>query len=214
MGRKVNPIIFRMGVLWSWNSKWFARKDFAVLARQDIQIRKMIGQKFRDAGISVIEIERTSRMVRITIHAAKPGLVIGRGGVGAEDMKKRLKKEFLNEQNVELNIIEVAQPNLSAPVVAQFIVAEIEKRVPFRRVMKQAIDRVQKAGAQGVRVMMSGRLDGAEIARRELLSWGKVPLHTLRANIDYSRIAAFTTYGAIGIKVWIYKGDVFEKKKV
>ena len=145
---------------------------------------------------------------------SKPGLIIGRGGAQAEELKKKIKKDFITgTQDLQVNIVEIAQPNLSAAVVVQGMVADIEKRIPFRRTMKQVIDRVQKAGAQGVKVVMSGRLDGAEIARTEMLSWGKIPLHTLRANIDYSRLAAFTTYGAVGIKVWIYKGDIFDKKE-
>jgi len=214
MGHKVNPVIFRIPVLWGWNSKWFSRSNYSTLLREDIQIRRMISKKCREAGVDAIEIERTTRQVKITIHASKPGLIIGRGGAQAEELKKKIKKDFITgTQDLQVNIVEIAQPNLSAAVVVQGMVADIEKRIPFRRTMKQVIDRVQKAGAQGVKVVMSGRLDGAEIARTEMLSWGKIPLHTLRANIDYSRLAAFTTYGAVGIKVWIYKGDIFDKKE-
>ncbi len=213
MGHKVNPLIFRTGILWGWKSKWFSHRDYAKWMREDIQIRRHIGKKFRDAGVAAVEIERTSRIMRVTIHAAKPGVIIGRGGVAAEDLKKELKKTFAPTQDLQVNIVEVTQPGLTSAVVIQNMAADIEKRTPFRRVMKQVIDRVQKAGAQGVKVIISGRLDGAEIARREMLTWGKVPLQTLRANIDYSRGAAFTTYGAIGLKVWIYKGDIFDQKK-
>ncbi len=214
MGHKVNAVIFRIPTLWGWNSKWFSRREYGLLLRHDTQMRKIIRTDCREAGIAAIEIERTTRQVKVTIHAAKPGLIIGRGGTHAEELKKKLKSKFIPVgQDLQLNIVEVSQPNLSAPVVVYGMVTEIEKRTPFRRVMKQVIDRVQKAGAQGIKVVVSGRLDGAEIARTEMLSWGKIPLHTIRANIDYSRLAAFTTYGAVGIKVWIYKGDVFNKKE-
>ncbi len=213
MGHKVNPLIFRTGILWSWKSKWFSRRDYATWLKEDIEIRRMISKKFKDAGVAAIEIERTSRIMRVTIHAAKPGVIIGRGGAASEELKKVLKKKFAAKCELQLNIVEVTQPGLNSAVVVQNMAADIEKRMPFRRVMKQVIDRVQKAGAQGVKVIISGRLDGAEIARRETLAWGKIPLQTLRANIDYSRGAAYTTYGAIGLKVWIYKGEIFDEKK-
>lgn len=213
MGHKVNPLIFRTGILWGWKSKWFSVRDYARWTREDIQIRREVCKKFRDAGVASIDIERTSRIMRVTIHAGKPGIIIGRGGAAAEDLKKDLKKKFAPNQDLQVNIVEVTQPGITSAIVIQNMAADIEKRTPFRRVMKQVIDRVQKAGAQGVKVIISGRLDGAEIARREMLTWGKVPLQTLRANIDYSRGAAHTTYGAIGLKVWIYKGLIFDEKK-
>ncbi|MBI5135014.1 30S ribosomal protein S3 [Candidatus Uhrbacteria bacterium] len=213
MGHKVNPVVFRTGILWGWKSNWFSHKNYAVWLKHDIEMRRMITKKFKEAGVAGIEIERTSRILKLTIHAAKPGVIIGRGGAASEELKKDLKKKFAGNCELQLNIIEVAQPGLTSAVVVQNMAADIEKRMPFRRVMKQVIDRVQKAGAQGVKVIISGRLDGAEIARRETLAWGKIPLQTLRANIDYSRSAAYTTYGAIGLKVWIYKGEVFDEKK-
>jgi len=214
MGHKVNPKSFRLGLNITWLSKWYNLKDYADLVRDDVLIRRFLQKKLKEAGIDRIEIERSPTQMSIIITAARPGIIIGRGGTGIEEIKKELKKKFpkANEkQNIKLNIQEVDNPNLSAAVMLNFMTADIEKRMPFRRVMKQAIDRVMKAGAQGVKISMSGRLNGAEIARTENLSEGKIPLHTLRANIDYSRGAAHTTYGAIGVKIWIYKGDVFEK---
>lgn len=214
MGHKVNPKVFRLGISQSSPSKWFARSKGELInfLRQDIQIRKFLQKKLKEAHLERIEIERTGKAVIITIIAARPGLIIGRGGAGIEELRKELVKKFLTTQTVKVNIQEVANPNLSSAVVLQGMIADIEKRIPFRRVMKQTIERVRKAGALGVKVRMSGRLNGVEIARTETLADGKVPLHTLRANIDYSRGAAFTTYGAIGLNVWIYKGEVFEEK--
>jgi small subunit ribosomal protein S3 len=214
MGHKVNPKVFRLGISQSSPSKWFARSKGELInfLRQDIQIRKFLQKKLKEAHLERIEIERTGKAVIITIIAARPGLIIGRGGAGIEELRKELVKKFLTTQTVKVNIQEVANPNLSSAVVLQGMIADIEKRIPFRRVMKQTIERVRKAGALGVKVRMSGRLNGVEIARTEILADGKVPLHTLRANIDYSRGAAFTTYGAIGLNVWIYKGEVFEEK--
>lgn len=215
MGHKVNPKVFRLGISQSSPSKWFARSKGELInfLRQDIQIRKFLQKKLKEAHLERIEIERTGKAVIITIIAARPGLIIGRGGAGIEELRKELVKKFLTTQTVKVNIQEVANPNLSSAVVLQGMIADIEKRIPFRRVMKQTIERVRKAGALGVKVRMSGRLNGVEIARTETLADGKVPLHTLRASIDYSRGAAFTTYGAIGLNVWIYKGEVFEDKE-
>lgn len=215
MGHKVNPKVFRLGISQSSPSKWFARSKNELInfLRQDIQIRKFLQKKLKEAHLERIEIERTGKAVIITIIAARPGLIIGRGGAGIEELRKELVKKFLTTQSVKVNIQEVANPNLSSAVVLQGMIADIEKRIPFRRVMKQTIERVRKAGALGVKVRMSGRLNGVEIARTEILADGKVPLHTLRANIDYSRGAAHTTYGAIGLNVWIYKGEVFEDKE-
>ncbi|MCX6784902.1 MAG: 30S ribosomal protein S3 [Candidatus Komeilibacteria bacterium] len=206
MGHKVNPRVFRLGISQTSPSKWFARNnaDLANFLRQDLRIRKYLQKKLKEAHLDRIEIERTGKAIIITITTARPGLIIGRGGSGIEELRKELLKNFLVGQSVKVNIQEVANPNLSSAVVLQGMIADIEKRIPFRRVMKQSIERVRKAGALGVKVRMSGRLNGVEIARTEILADGKVPLHTLRANIDYSRGAAFTTYG--------YKGEVFEEK--
>ncbi|MBT4121634.1 30S ribosomal protein S3 [bacterium] len=215
MGQKVNPKAFRIGINVSWLSKWYAGNDYADLLREDILIRKFLMTKIKDAGIDKIEIERTPRELVVNITAARPGIIIGRGGEGVEALRSEIGKKFVKtlKQNIKMNIKEVKNPNLSAAVMLHFMITDVEKRMPFRRVMKQSIDRVMKAGAQGVKICMAGRLNGVEIARTETLSEGKIPLHTLRANIDYSRGVARTTYGAIGIKVWIYKGEVFEKEE-
>lgn len=211
MGQKVNPIAFRLGYIKTWPSKWFARKDYAEYLEQDVKIRKFINTKLRDAGIDRIEISRDQNQVIVDIIAAKPGLIIGRGGQGIEELKKDLKSKILQKKvGLKVNIKEVGNPNLSAAVVLQMIAVDIEKRMPFRRVAKQAVERVMKAGAQGVKVTLAGRLNGVEIARTETFADGKIPLHTLRADIDYSRSHASTTYGKIGIKVWIYKGEIFK----
>ena len=219
MGQKVNPKSFRLGINVTWLSKWYNRKDYAELVKEDVLIRKFLAKRLREAGIDKIEIDglvgneiAMQKKINISIHASRPGIIIGRGGTGIEELKKEINKKFSKTmQNVKLNIQEVDNPNLSAAVMLNFMITDIEKRMPFRRIMKQSIDRVMKAGAQGVKITMAGRLNGVEIARTENLSEGKIPLHTLRANIDYARGAARTTYGAIGIKIWIYKGDVFEK---
>lgn len=217
MGQKVNPKIFRMGIIRTWPSRWFSSgKKYIENLKKDVEIRKFLTEKLREAGVDRIEIERSANKINLNIFTAKPGVIIGRGGAGAEDLKKKIHRDFfknfrLNE--ISLNITEVDRPNLSAQIVGQQMAMEIEKRMPFRRVMKQGIARVERAGALGVKVSMSGRLNGAEIAREEMLVSGKVPLHTLRADIDYSQETVKTTYGTIGVKVWIYKGEVFEKGK-
>lgn len=219
MGQKVNPKIFRTGILFPWPSKWFAhRAQFAATLQADIAIRKYLMKELRAAGIARVEIERTPNAVTIVIHSAKPGFIIGRQGAGAEELKRKLMQKFFHTPagtttTFHMNIVEVDRPQLTAQLVAQQMVEEIEKRLPYRRVLRQAIDRVQKAGALGVKVSVGGRLNGAEIAKRESLTWGKVPLHTLRAHIDYARVTAHTMAGTIGIKVWIYTGDVFSEKK-
>lgn len=211
MGHKVNPKSFRIGYNLTWTSKWFAKKGFAELVKEDLLIKKFLKTKLKEAGLDRVEIERSPDALTINIRVARPGLVIGRGGAGIEELKQAIAKKFLKKPgSLKLNIQEVDNPNLSAPVMVNNMAQDIEKRMPFRRVMKQAIDRIMKAGALGVKVIISGRLNGAEIARTETLAEGKVPLHTLRANIDYSRGIAQTTYGVIGIKVWIYKGEVFK----
>jgi len=216
MGQKVNPIIFRTGVIRSWNSKWFAAENYAAYLKQDIEIRKFLKTKMKDSGIARVEIERSAERINIIIHTSKPGLIIGRGGSAVDDLRREISRKFIKDKKVNVNITikEISQPNLEAAVVLQGMIGEIEKRVPYRRVMKRAISNVMRAGAQGVKISVAGRLNGAEIARTETLSEGKIPLHTLRADIDYARGAAHTTYGAVGIKVWIYKGDVFSQQKV
>lgn len=212
MGHKVNPKAFRLGQTLTWSSRWFSDKNYADFLKEDILIRKFIKKILKEAVIEKVEIERSANQIAIFITAARPGVIIGRGGTGIEELKKKIITTcFKNnpKQNLKLNITEIDNPNLSSEAMLHFMCADIEKRMPFRRVMKQAIERVMKAGALGVKIIMGGRLNGAEIARVETLSQGKVPLHTLRADIDYARGVARTTYGAIGVKVWIYKGDVF-----
>lgn len=217
MGKKVNPKILRMGITKTWPSVWFSSgKKYIKNIQQDVMMRKFLLKDLREAGVDRVEIERNAQKIIVNIHTAKPGSIIGRGGTGAEDLKKKIHARFLKTfrlGEITLNISEVDRPNLSAQILVQSMIADLEKRMPFRRVMKQAISRVERAGALGIRVVVSGRLNGAEIARREKLVSGRVPLHTLRADIDYARGTARTTYGAIGVKVWIYKGEVFKKEK-
>jgi len=217
MGKKVNPKIFRMGITKTWPSLWFERGDkYVKNIKQDIGIRKYMVREFKEAGIDQTEIVRSINKIEINVTTAKPGLIIGRGGNGVEDLKKKIHTMFLKDfrmGEINLNIKEANRSNLSAQITVQSMILEIEKRMPFRKVMKQALGKIERAGALGVKIVISGRLNGAEIARTEKLVWGKVPLQTLRADIDYARGAAHTTYGAIGIKVWVYKGEVFEKDK-
>jgi len=214
MGRKVNPKIFRIGINKTWASKWFSDKDYSKLLREDVTIRRFIKNKLKEASVEKIEIERPAGNLNINIFSAKPGLIIGRAGAGIEDLKKAVQQNFLDKKTkVNLNIQEVSQPDLSADIILQSMILDIEKRMPFRRVMKQALNRVERAGAKGAKVMISGRLNGAEIARSEKLGWGKIPLQTLRADIDYARGFAKTIFGSIGIKVWIYRGEIFAKEK-
>lgn len=213
MGHKVHPKIHRIQVIYTWDSRWFQKRGYARCAEQDIRIREFLTQKYKDAHIDAIGMERGPKNLTITILAAKPGLIIGRGGQGLELLRQAIERQFLQMAfKVKLNIQEVRQPSLSAAIVAQTMASEIERRLPFRRVMKQTMERVMKAGAGGVKVNMAGRLNGVEIARTEMLATGKVPLITLRSDVDYALIEAQTTYGKIGIKVWIYRGEVFGRK--
>jgi small subunit ribosomal protein S3 len=212
MGRKVHPNVFRIGVTRGWDGVWFAdREKFKRLLEEDVRIRSFLFKKLSDALLHRIEIERSREELRISIESAKPGIVIGRAGAGIDELTKEIKKRFYAGRRVKLsiNVKEVKSPSLSARVVAQQIVGDLQKRMPFRRVMKQAIERVMKANAQGVKISLGGRLNGADIARSETLSQGKTPLHNLRANIDYASIMARTIWGAIGVKVWINRGEVF-----
>ncbi|MFA5135121.1 MAG: 30S ribosomal protein S3 [Patescibacteria group bacterium] len=214
MGHKVHPRVFRIGTIGSWKSKWFSDKTYAELLEQDIKIRRYISKKFKEAGVASIEIVRSGGAVEVNLHTSKPGLIIGRGGAGADELKKEIKKQFLPKKaNLNLNIHEVSKPYLSGQLVCQNIIEQLEKRIPFRRVAKRAIDQVMQAGAKGVKIIIGGRLNGAEIARSEKFSQGSVPLHTLRADIDYARGAARTTYGAVGVKVWIYRGEIFKRSQ-
>ena len=211
MGQKVNPHGLRVGIIKSWDSKWFAGKDFAKFLHEDVKLRDYIKTKLFAAGISRVEIERAGGRVKITIHTGKPGMVIGRGGAGIEELRKNLKK--MTESQVDVNIAEIKQQDMDATLVAESIAAQLEKRIAFRRAMKQAVGRTIKAGGKGIKVMVGGRLGGAEIARSESYREGSIPLHTLRADIDYGTAEAHTTYGRIGVKVWIYKGEVLKGTK-
>lgn len=211
MGQKVHPKGLRVGIIRNWESNWYADKNYAELLHEDIKIRDYIKNKLFQAGIPSVEIERAANRVKITIKTAKPGIVIGRGGSEVENLRKTLEK--MTGKKININILEVKKPELEAQLVAEGIAAQLQKRVAFRRAMKQAVSRTIRLGAQGVKISCSGRLAGAEIARTEWYSEGKVPLHTFRADIDYGFAEADTTYGKIGVKVWIYKGEILPEIK-
>ncbi|EEI82126.1 30S ribosomal protein S3 [Anaerococcus tetradius] len=213
MGQKVNPKGFRVGVIRDWDSKWFAdKKDFSELLVEDYNIRKIVKKEVYDAGIADIEIERAVNNLKITIFAAKPGMVIGKGGAGVEELKKKLEKAAPSKRII-INVEEIKYQDLAAQLVAESIASQLENRVAFRRAMKQSIQRTMRAGAKGIKTMVSGRLGGADMARSEGYSEGTIPLQTLRANIDYGFAEADTEYGKIGCKVWIYKGEVLPGEK-
>jgi small subunit ribosomal protein S3 len=207
MGQKVNPKGLRLGIIEGWQSKWFAGKDFARFIGEDVKIRKFVRKKLQAAGISRVEIERAAARVKINIYTAKPGLVIGKKGKDIEDLRKDLKG--LVQRDVTLSIVEARKADMDAQLVAEGIAFQLERRVNFRRAMKEAVGRAQRVGAEGIKVRVSGRLNGAEIARTEQYREGRVPLHTLRAEIDYGTAEAQTTYGIIGVKVWVFKGEKF-----
>ena len=211
MGQKVNPHGLRVGVIKGWDSKWYAGKDYEKFLLEDIKIREFIKEKLFLSGISKVEIERASNKARISIHTAKPGMVIGRQGSNIELLKSDLKK--MTESAIEINIVEVKTPDMDATLVAENIAAQLERRIAFRRAMKQCVGRTMRMGAKGIKITCGGRLGGAEIARSESYREGSIPLHTLRADIDYGTAEAHTTYGRIGVKVWIYKGEVLPESK-
>jgi small subunit ribosomal protein S3 len=208
MGQKVNPIGLRLGINRTWDSRWYARQNYATLLHQDIKLRKYITERLSQAGVSKIVVERPAKKALVTIHTARPGIVIGKKGADIEKLKAELSK--IAGTDVSLNILEIRKPELDAKLVADSIAQQLERRVTFRRAMKRAQQAAMKLGAKGIRINVSGRLGGAEIARMEWYREGQVPLHTLRADIDYGEGLAKTTYGTIGIKVWIYKGDIME----
>ena len=211
MGQKVNPVGLRIGIIRDWESKWYAGKDFAVLLHEDIKVREYITKRLKDASVSKVEIERAANRVNVTIHTAKPGMVIGKGGTEVEALRKELNQ--LTGKRVHINILEIKKADMDAKLVAENIARQLENRVSFRRAQKQVIQRAMRAGAKGIKTMVSGRLGGADIARSEYYSEGTVPLHTLRADIDYAHAEADTTYGKLGVKVWIYRGEVLPTKK-
>ena len=211
MGQKVNPHGIRLGIVKTWDAKWYADKDYAANLHEDIKIRAFLKDSLKIAGVSKIETERSKNRLKLTIHTAKPGMVIGRGGSGIEQIKEGLKK--YTEKHVDINIAEIKQPDMDATLVAENIAQQLERRIAFRRAMKQAVGRTMRLGAKGIKIACSGRLGGAEIARKESYREGSIPLHTLRADIDYGTAEAHTTYGRIGIKVWIFKGEVLPERK-
>lgn len=211
MGQKVNPVGLRIGIIRDWESKWYAGKDYGDLLLEDVEIRKYLKNKLKDSSVSHIEIERAANRVNVTIHTAKPGMVIGKGGTEVENIRAHIAK--ISGKKVHINIAEIKNPELDAILVAESIAQQLERRVSFRRAMKQALQRSTRAGAQGIKTLVSGRLGGAEIARSEGYSEGTVPLHTLRADIDYGTAEAHTTYGRLGVKVWIYRGEVLPTAK-
>lgn len=206
MGQKINPTGLRIGVIKDWDARWYAEKDYADTLLEDLTIRKYVDENLKDAAVSKIEIERAANKVNVNVHTAKPGMVIGKGGAEVEKLRKNL--DVLTGKRVHINVIEVKQADLIAGLVGESICEQLENRIAFRRAMKQAIQRTMKAGAQGIKIQISGRLNGADMARTETLVEGTVPLHTLRADIDYAWEEADTTYGKIGVKVWICRGEI------
>ncbi|BAC12081.1 30S ribosomal protein S3 [Oceanobacillus iheyensis] len=210
MGQKINPTGLRVGIIKDWESKWYAGKDYADLLHEDIKIREYLENRLSTAAVSSIEIERAANRVNITIHTGKPGMVIGKGGSEVEALRKSLNN--LTGKRVHINIVEIKKVDLDATLVADSIARQLENRISFRRAQKQAIQRAMRGGAKGIKTQVSGRLGGADIARAEHYSEGTVPLHTLRADIDYGTAEADTTYGKLGVKVWIYRGEVLPTK--
>lgn len=211
MGQKVNPKGLRIGIIRDWESRWYADRNYKELLHEDLKLRAFIKNKLKQAGCPKVEIERAASRIKVSIHAAKPGIVIGRGGAEVENLRKQL--EAMTGKQVTVNIVEIKKPETDATLVAESVAQQLEKRASFRRAMKQTVGRTMRMGAQGIKIQCSGRLAGAEIARTEWYHEGKVPLHTLRADIDYGFAEANTTYGKIGIKVWVYKGEVLPAKK-
>jgi len=210
VGQKVHPKGLRIGIIRDWDSRWFADKNYKEFLHEDIRIRRYLKKRFYAAGISNVEIERAASRVKVSIHTAKPGIVIGRGGTEVENLRKYLER--MTGKQINVNIVEIKKPELDAQLVAENVASQLERRTSFRRAMKQAVSRSMRLGAEGIRIACSGRLGGAEIARTEWYSEGKVPLHTLRADVDYGFAEANTTYGKIGVKTWIYRGEILPQK--
>ncbi len=210
MGQKVNPTGLRVGIIRDWETKWYADKDFADFLVEDHAIRNFVKSSLFDAGISKVIIERTANIIRLSIQTAKPGMVIGRNGAGVDELRAQITK--LSGKQVYINVVEIKKPEIDSVLVAENISGQLERRIAYRRAMRQVMTRAMRAGAKGIKTMVSGRLNGAEIARTEWDRMGRIPLQTLRADIDYGVATAHTTYGQIGIKVWIYKGEVLPEK--
>lgn len=211
MGHKVHPNGFRLGVSRTWNAKWYADRDYTDLLKEDLAIRRLVTRRLANASVSLVEIERGINHVTVTVHTAKPGIVIGKGGANVESLRQAVGK--LSTRKVKLEIKEIRQAELDAMLVAANIAQQLARRIAFRKAIKQAIQRTMKAGAKGVKISVSGRLGGAEMARREWDKDGRIPLGTLRADISYGQVHARTTYGAIGVKVWVYRGDVLPERQ-
>ena len=211
MGQKINPNGMRIGIIREWDAKWYAEKDFAAFLHEDLKIRDYIAKNLSEASVSRVEIERAASRVNVSVHTAKPGMVIGKGGSEVEKLRKNLNA--LTNKRVHINIVEIKRADLDAKLVAEGIAKQLENRVAFRRAQKQAIQRTMRAGAHGIKTMVSGRLNGADMARKEIHSEGTVPLHTLRADIDYAWEEADTTFGKLGVKVWISRGEVLPARK-
>lgn len=211
MGQKVHPIGFRLGIVKPWQAKWFDERNFATLLKEDIDVRNLIFTRHGNAGVSQVEIERSANQITATIHTARPGIIIGRSGANVEELRQAIEHE--TGKKVRINIQEVRQPETNAVLVARNVADQLEKRVAFRRAMKQSVQRAMERGAKGVRISVGGRLGGSEMSRRESERRGRVPLHTLRADIDFGMAEALTTYGVIGVKVWIYKGDIIAERR-
>jgi len=207
MGQKVNPIGLRLGINRTWDSRWFAGKDYGTLLHEDLRLRKYLFERLRQAGISRVVIERPAKKPRITIHTARPGVVIGKKGADIEKLRQKLG-QMSNGREVVLNIVEIRKPEIDAKLVAENIAQQLERRVAFRRALKRAVQSAMRLGALGIRINVGGRLGGAEIARSEWYREGRVPLHTLRADIDFGHATAKTTYGTCGVKVWVFKGEI------
>ena len=206
MGQKINPIGFRVGINRTWDSRWYADRDYAKLLHQDLKLRDYLMNRLSQAGVGKVVIERAAKKTRVTIHSARPGVVIGKKGADIEKLRQELSNRTVSD--VSLNILEIRKPEIDAKLVAENIASQLERRVAFRRAMKRAVQSAMRLGAQGIRINCSGRLGGAEIARLEWYREGRVPLHTLRADIDYGTATAKTTYGTCGVKVWVFKGEV------
>ena len=214
MGHKINPISLRLKITETWRSRWFSKNQYAKQLEEDVKIREYLEKHLKKAGLVRIDIERfNDGVIIVIVKTTKPGLIIGKGGAGIEELKKKVKKSLKIKQELKVNIEEIREINLQAQVIANTITEQLERRVAFRRLMKQSLEQIMNAGALGAEVMIKGRLNGADIARTEHISNGKIPLHTIRANIDFAKSTAHTTYGTTGVKVWIYKGDVFADKK-
>lgn len=212
MGQKVNPIGLRLGINKTWDSRWYSQRDFAKYLNEDIRIRSFVSKKYGEAGVAKVEIERAAKQIVVKLHTAKPGKIIGKQGKGIEAVREEIRGLVKGQdKNIKVDVFEVKNPDLNAQLASLSVTQQLEKRVSFRRAMKKVMQQVMKAGAKGIKVRVSGRLNGAEIARTEWYMEGRVPLHTLRADIDYGTAEASMTYGQIGVKVWIFKGEVYGK---